>query len=58
MQKSVQNLVNELTKANIPNTKIELKCAIDNVSFDIQDASIVGNVIQEWLGEWMSSKNY
>ena len=57
MQKSVQNLVNVLTKASIPNTKIELKCSIDKVSFDIQDASIVGNVIQEWLGEWMTSKS-
>lgn len=56
MQNSVQKLVNNLVNSGIKNKKIEITCTIDNVSFDIQDRSIVGNVIQEWFGRWMTSK--
>lgn len=52
-----ENLLKKLKKAGIVGAEGEISLSLLNVKVDISDKSAIGNLLQEWLGQWMTINN-
>jgi len=50
-------LYQTLVKENIIGSQGCIKFTLNDIGVDIQDVSVVGNILQEWLGHFMQDKN-
>lgn len=50
-------LYQTLVKENIIGSQGLIQFSLNNISVDIKDVSVVGNILQEWLGYFMQDKN-
>jgi len=58
MQPTVSSIYNHLINSGIVNQQIKLTCSIQNITFNIQTRDILGNIIQEWLGNWLNTNGF
>ncbi len=52
-----QQLYDELERNHIIGSTGKISIELLNVRCDVNDKSAVGNLLQEWLGAWMTNKN-
>lgn len=50
-----ESLFNKLKQAGIVGAEGEINLELLNVRVDVSDKSAVGNLLQEWLGQWMTT---
>ena len=57
-QQTISKIYDRLINTNVINERIYLTCSVQSISFDLKTKDIIGNVIQEWLGNWLTKNNY
>lgn len=57
MRPAVQSISNQLSSSNIKHLQGQITCSLAGVNFYIDNRDILGGIIQQWFGEWMTSKN-
>ena len=56
--KKAQQLISQLKEQGIVDAEGTIKLSLLGTDVDINDKSAVGNLLQEWLGEWMNLNGF